>query len=130
MIDATTLLPLIEAARKATAAIAKSDAKFQALTQLDRQKRITAYTNRDEASNFDFNNAASLAMDELLKLVPDNAKEHIHEGASDMTKEQMLSKISQLSDEIDANEEENRAMQEQINQLYARTDAMPDVATE
>ncbi|WP_440093483.1 hypothetical protein ACTACL_06575 [Pseudomonas syringae] len=54
----------------------------------------------------------------------------IHEGASDMTKEQMLSKISQLSDEIDANEEENRAMQEQINQLYVRIDAMPDTATE
>lgn len=54
----------------------------------------------------------------------------IHQGASDMTKEQMLSKISQLSGEIDANEEENRAMQEQIDQLYARIDAMPDVVTE
>jgi len=54
----------------------------------------------------------------------------IHESASDMTKDQMLSKISQLSDEIDANEDENRAMQEQINQLYARIDAMPDAATE
>ncbi|MCP1515580.1 hypothetical protein [Pseudomonas rhodesiae] len=54
----------------------------------------------------------------------------IHESASDMTKDQMLSKISQLSDEIDANEDENRAMQEQIDQLYARIDAMPDAATE
>lgn len=51
------------------------------------------------------------------------------EGASDMTKEQMLSKINQLSDEIDANEEENRTMQEQINQLYARIDSMPEAAT-
>lgn len=54
----------------------------------------------------------------------------IHKCASDMTKEQMLSKISQLSDEIDANEEENRAIQEQINQLYVRIDSMPDAATE
>lgn len=70
MIDVTTLLPLIEAARKTTAAIAKSDATFQALPLVDQQKRSTAYTNRQQELDFDFNNAASLALDELLKLVP------------------------------------------------------------
>nr|WP_192963408.1 hypothetical protein [Pseudomonas fluorescens]CEK42233.1 hypothetical protein PQBR57_0280 [Pseudomonas fluorescens SBW25] len=77
--------------------------------------------------------AASLELDRLLGFDAPAALENdmsIHEGASNMTKEKMLSNISQLSDEIDANEEENRAMQEQINKLYARIDAMPDVATE
>ncbi|MBX8557168.1 hypothetical protein K5D56_26530 [Pseudomonas cichorii] len=70
MIDVTTLLPLIEAARKTNAAIAESDATFQSLPPVDQQKRMTAYTNRQQVLDFDFNNAASLAMDELLKLVP------------------------------------------------------------
>ncbi|WP_157643312.1 hypothetical protein [Burkholderia ubonensis] len=41
-----------------------------------------------------------------------------------MTKEQMLARISLLSDEIDANEEENREMQTEIDGLYARIDAL------
>ncbi|WP_166721897.1 hypothetical protein [Burkholderia sp. Tr-862] len=40
-----------------------------------------------------------------------------------MTKEQMLARISVLSDEMDANEEENRMMQAEIDDLYARLDA-------
>ncbi|WP_258171930.1 hypothetical protein [Burkholderia contaminans] len=41
-----------------------------------------------------------------------------------MSKEQMLTRISVLSDEMDANEEENRTMQAEIDGLYARLDAM------
>lgn len=41
-----------------------------------------------------------------------------------MTKEQMQDRINLLSDEIDANEEENRTMQAEIDSLYARIDAM------
>ncbi|HDR9034270.1 TPA: hypothetical protein QDB07_001739 [Burkholderia vietnamiensis] len=41
-----------------------------------------------------------------------------------MTKEQVLARISVLSDEMDANEEENRTMQAEIDGLYARLDAM------
>lgn len=40
-----------------------------------------------------------------------------------MTKQEMLDKIKWLSDEIDANEEESRAMQDEINALYAKLDA-------
>lgn len=40
-----------------------------------------------------------------------------------MTKQQLLDRISLLTGEIDANEEENRMMQEEVNQLYARVDA-------
>jgi hypothetical protein len=41
----------------------------------------------------------------------------------DMTKEQMLERIHLLSSEIDANEEESRIMQEEINTLYAKIDS-------
>ncbi|MBN3744810.1 hypothetical protein G3N96_05085 [Burkholderia sp. Se-20373] len=41
-----------------------------------------------------------------------------------MTQEQILARISVLSDEMDANEEENRTMQAEIDGLYARLDAM------
>ncbi|WP_302053026.1 hypothetical protein [Burkholderia gladioli] len=41
-----------------------------------------------------------------------------------MTKEQILARISLLSDEMDANEEENRTMQAEIDSLYARVDAL------
>ncbi|HAT2714709.1 TPA: hypothetical protein I8303_003490 [Aeromonas hydrophila] len=39
-----------------------------------------------------------------------------------MTKEQMLARISVLSEEIDANEEENMAMQAEIDTLYKELD--------
>lgn len=41
-----------------------------------------------------------------------------------LTKQQMLERINLLSSEIDANEEENRYMQNEINSLYARIDAL------
>lgn len=41
-----------------------------------------------------------------------------------MTKDEVLARISVLSDEMDANEEENRTMQAEIDDLYARLDAM------
>ncbi|HDX8428261.1 TPA: hypothetical protein RQN23_002961 [Aeromonas veronii] len=40
----------------------------------------------------------------------------------DMTKEEMLARISELSDEIDANEQENMLMQDEINDLYKALD--------
>lgn len=40
----------------------------------------------------------------------------------DMTKEEMLARISELSDEIDANEQENMLMQDEINELYKALD--------
>lgn len=46
-----------------------------------------------------------------------------------MTKEEMLARINLLSDEIDANEEENRAMQAEIDSLYARIDSLPAETT-
>lgn len=39
------------------------------------------------------------------------------------TKESITDRISMLSDEIDANEEENRSMQEEINKLYDKLDS-------
>lgn len=39
------------------------------------------------------------------------------------TKQEMLDRINLLAGEIDANEEENRMMQEEINGLYAKIDA-------
>lgn len=45
-------------------------------------------------------------------------------GQQPMTKEQMEARISVLSDEIDANEEENRMMQSEIDELYKRIDAL------
>lgn len=41
-----------------------------------------------------------------------------------MTKDEMLARISVLSDEMDANDEENRTMQAEIDDLYARLDAV------
>ncbi|MFM5296543.1 hypothetical protein ACEUAI_20150 [Aeromonas veronii] len=41
---------------------------------------------------------------------------------ADMTKEEMLARISELSDEIDANEQENMLMQDEINELYKALD--------
>lgn len=41
----------------------------------------------------------------------------------ELTKQQMLDRVAVLSDEIDANEEENRKMQEEITTLYASIDA-------
>lgn len=43
---------------------------------------------------------------------------------SAMTKEQMNERINLLSSEIDANEDENRAMQAEINALYQKLDAL------
>ncbi|MDO8728530.1 MAG: hypothetical protein Q7K26_01415 [bacterium] len=39
------------------------------------------------------------------------------------TKQEMLDRISVLSDEMDANDQENMMMQEEINSLYAKIDA-------
>lgn len=41
-----------------------------------------------------------------------------------VTKEEMEARISLLSDEVDANDEENRAMQAEIDALYAKIDAL------
>ena len=40
-----------------------------------------------------------------------------------LTKDQMLARIRFLSDEMDARDEENRLMQEEIDVLYAQIDA-------
>lgn len=45
-------------------------------------------------------------------------------GQQPMTKEQMEARISLLSDEIDANEAENRIMQDEIDQLYMRIESL------
>lgn len=41
-----------------------------------------------------------------------------------MTKEQILAQINTLSDDIDANEEENRIMQDKIEGLYLQLDKL------
>lgn len=48
----------------------------------------------------------------------------ISQNSETMTKEQMEARISVLSDEIDANEEENRMMNSEIDMLYKRIDEM------
>jgi hypothetical protein len=48
----------------------------------------------------------------------------IEQQGGSMTKEQMLARIKLLSGEIDANEDENRQMQAEIDSLYARIDAL------
>lgn len=40
------------------------------------------------------------------------------------TKEEILKRISMLSHEIGANEEENNQMQDEINKLYGKLDAL------
>lgn len=47
---------------------------------------------------------------------------------TEMTREEMLARISLLSDEMDANDEENRMMQAEIESLYAKLDAMKAAA--
>lgn len=47
---------------------------------------------------------------------------------AEMTLEQMHERINLLSSEIDANEEENRIHQAEINALYKKIDAMPEVS--
>ena len=42
---------------------------------------------------------------------------------TETTREHMLARISLLSDEMDANDEENRAMQTEIDALYEKIDA-------
>ena len=44
-------------------------------------------------------------------------------ASAEMTDEQMLTRINLLSSEMDANDEENREMQKEINSLYAKIDA-------
>ena len=44
-------------------------------------------------------------------------------GYAEMTKEEMLARIALLSDEMDCNDEENRAMQSEIDRLYQKIDA-------
>jgi hypothetical protein len=51
----------------------------------------------------------------------------IDTNADNQTIEQMEARISLLSDEIDANEDENRMMQQEIDDLYARIDARKQV---
>lgn len=41
-----------------------------------------------------------------------------------MTREEIEARISLLSNEIDCNEEENRMMQEEIDQLYEKLDEL------
>lgn len=43
---------------------------------------------------------------------------------TEMSREQMRARISLLSGEIDANDEENRMMQAEIDSLYVKLDAM------
>lgn len=47
---------------------------------------------------------------------------------TEMTREQMLALISLLSKEMNANDEENRMMQAEIDSLYAKLDAMKAAA--
>lgn len=46
------------------------------------------------------------------------------QNSGDMTIEQMEARITLLSGEIDANEEENRMMQSEIDGLYMRIEAL------
>ena len=48
----------------------------------------------------------------------------VSQNTETKTKEQMEARISVLSDEIDANDEENRMMQSEIDDLYKRIDAL------
>jgi pyrroloquinoline quinone (PQQ) biosynthesis protein C len=43
-----------------------------------------------------------------------------------LTKEEIEARINVLSDEMAANDEENRAMQEEIDGLYKQLDSMKD----
>ena len=49
-------------------------------------------------------------------------------GRDVMSEAQMLTRIKLLSDEMDANEEENRAMQSEIDTLYAKIDAAKELS--
>lgn len=50
-------------------------------------------------------------------------KHNLTESQTPMTKQQMLDRARELSDEMDANDEENRMMQEELNELYKKLDA-------
>jgi pyrroloquinoline quinone (PQQ) biosynthesis protein C len=47
-----------------------------------------------------------------------------------MTKEEIKERISLLSDEMDANDEENRMMQREIDKLYSMLDKMHELENE
>jgi pyrroloquinoline quinone (PQQ) biosynthesis protein C len=47
-----------------------------------------------------------------------------------VTKEEIKERISLLSDEMDANDEENRMMQREVDQLYSMLDKMHELENE
>jgi pyrroloquinoline quinone (PQQ) biosynthesis protein C len=47
-----------------------------------------------------------------------------------MTKEEIQARIDVLCDEMDANEEENRTMQSEVDQLYKMLDKMYELENE
>ena len=49
-------------------------------------------------------------------------------AASEMTEQQLLDRIKLLADEMEANDEENRAMQSEIDTLYAKIDAAKETS--
>lgn len=46
------------------------------------------------------------------------------ENQTAMTKQQMMDRVKMLSAEMDANDKENRVMQDEITNLYAKIDAL------
>lgn len=67
-----------------------------------------------------------LLLEADVDAVPVEATREASGEPAPATKEQLLERVRLLSDEMDANEEENRAMQSEIDGLYAQIDAMED----
>jgi uncharacterized protein (DUF2267 family) len=63
-----------------------------------------------------------LLMDDELSSWPKGAPDHGSPKA-EVTKQEMLDRVRVLSDEMDGNDDENRAMQAEIDALYAKIDA-------
>lgn len=80
--------------------------------------------NGDTLSNNQMDRAVALAeADTQAAIAAQTRPANIAGVKPALTKQQMLDRVAVLSGEIDANEEENRKMQEEITTLYASIDA-------
>lgn len=80
--------------------------------------------NGDTLSNKQMDRAVELAEADTQAAIAAQMRQVNVAGVKPaLTKQQMLDRVAVLSGEIDANEEENRKMQEEITALYASIDA-------
>lgn len=111
---------------QATAALAAANAAF--LSELERDcERGEGSTNQERRRE---EHQRSLK-DDIAQCERDleEAKRVAKAAAPEMTVQQMHDRIKLLADEMDANDEENRAMQSEIDLLYTKIDVASNAPT-